>query len=383
MRICFIGRDEPDNVADWSGIPYWTVRHLQARGHHVDVFRGEPKLAKRLAAPSRAIAYACGRRLMYRYSTSYTLLTRARIRQILAGRTYDAVFCQDAVTASAVRHACVLYWCDALAEPLYEAYLPGYWSRVVNRGQVRRLEGQALSAARWVLCASDWARDALAARGPQHAQKLIVAPFPVGMAEVPPKAEVFSAIERRRAGPVRLLFVGVDWRRKGGDRALALTAALRARGLDARLTIVGVTPLTPQTKPDFVDQVGFLRKDDPEQMLKMRRLLDEAHFLLLPSRAEAMGIALLEAHAHGVPTVSSNVGGIPTVVEPSANGFAFDFKDPSVVADALVPVLLDPARYVRLARSAREVFDERFSTEQRMTQIEELIRRAGAAEPLG
>ncbi|MCR5876528.1 glycosyltransferase family 4 protein [Phenylobacterium sp. J426] len=376
LRFLYLGRDDPENASDWSGIPYWTVRHLRERGHAVTAAQAEPALAGRLLSPARLAAYGLGRRLMHRYTDSYSKITRRRIRQLITAGAYDAVFCQDAVTAACARHPCVLYWCDALAEPLYEAYLPGYWRKVLNPQQVAAREAQAVSSARWVLCASEWVREPLAARHPEATEKFVLAPFPVGLPRAPDAGRVQAQIAARLGAKPKLLFIGVDWRRKGGDIAVALTQALRDAGVDATLTVVGATPFAPDACPAFVDQLGFLRKTDPTDMARLEQLLAEAHFLVLPSRAEAMGIALIEAHAYGVPTLTSRAGGIPGVVEDGANGFALDFTEVHQVARLIAPLFHDAARYAALASSARAVFDARYATERRMAQIERLVAKA-------
>ena len=61
-------------------------------------------------------------------------------------------------------------------------------------------------------------------------------------------------------GERRLLFVGVDWKRKGGDFALRIAKRLNDRGIRAELTIVGGTPEIPEEMKDLVNVVGFVAK---------------------------------------------------------------------------------------------------------------------------
>ncbi|WP_374471257.1 glycosyltransferase [Phenylobacterium sp.] len=122
--------------------------------------------------------------------------------------------------------------------------------------------------------------------------------------------------------------------------------------------------------------LGFLDKSRPQDASRFLRALESAHFLLAPSRAEAMGIALLEAHAFGVPTLSSDVGGLPSIVRPGVNGFAFSFDDVGRVADEVEPWLRARSAYAELARSAWRSYHAEHSWAVRLRQLAALLSQA-------
>ena len=55
----------------------------------------------------------------------------------------------------------------------------------------------------------------------------------------------------------------------------------------------------------------------------MNQLFQNAHFLIYPTKADAMGMALSEAAAFGVPALASNVGGIADIVKTNITGQTF------------------------------------------------------------
>jgi glycosyltransferase involved in cell wall biosynthesis len=122
-----------------------------------------------------------------------------------------------------------------------------------------------------------------------------------------------------------LLFLGVDWHRKGGDIAVELAQALNSQGLSTELTIVGCSPQIRAS--EFVSVKGFVSKNTREGQSILESLLAESHFLVLPSRAECLGVVIPEANSFGVPVVTSNVGGIPTVVRTGVNGAMFPLEN--------------------------------------------------------
>jgi glycosyltransferase involved in cell wall biosynthesis len=64
-----------------------------------------------------------------------------------------------------------------------------------------------------------------------------------------------------------------------------------------------------------------------------------ADVFVLPSRAEPLGVVLLEAMACGTPCVASRVGGIPEIVDVPANGRLVDPDDAQSLAGAMEDVL--------------------------------------------
>ena len=67
-------------------------------------------------------------------------------------------------------------------------------------------------------------------------EKVEVAPFGANMRITHTREDVVAAVAHRPPESCRLLFVGVDWYRKGGDRALESATILNDWGLPTGLT---------------------------------------------------------------------------------------------------------------------------------------------------
>jgi glycosyltransferase involved in cell wall biosynthesis len=74
--------------------------------------------------------------------------------------------------------------------------------------------------------------------------------------------------------------------------------------------------------------------------------LDQADIFVLPSRAEGLPRAMIEAMARGLPCVGTLVGGIPELLEPSE---LVSPNDPVALADKLHELDSDPSRLVALS----------------------------------
>lgn len=150
--------------------------------------------------------------------------------------------------------------------------------------------------------------------------------------------------------PLNLLFVGLDWVRKGGDIAVATLNELRAMGYDARLTIVGRKPQTDLSHP-AIEFAGFLDKNKPTEAAKLATLYTRAHLMLAPSRGDCTPMVIGEAMAHGTPVVATDTGGITTLLGKTGVIMA-PFASPQDWAQAVTKLCHDD-----YAAASRESFD--------------------------
>ena len=91
--------------------------------------------------------------------------------------------------------------------------------------------------------------------------------------------------------------------------------------------------------------------------------LARAAVFCLPSHAEGLPMALLEAMAMGRAVVASRVGGIPEAVREGDNGLLVPPHDAPALAAALARVLDDAGLRARLGERARMTVAQHYSTE--------------------
>ncbi len=159
---------------------------------------------------------------------------------------------------------------------------------------------------------------------------------------------VLEALRRVRT-PVRLVLAGVA---PGGS------IGAKARALGAPHAAVCV-PFTPEIAPLY-------------------RLLELA---LLPSRAEGLSQALLEAMALGKPVIASAAGGNVEVVRHETDGLLVPPLDPAAWAAAIERLLGDQALADRLGRAARERARLTFSLDHTVASTLALYRSLLAGRP--
>lgn len=145
-----------------------------------------------------------------------------------------------------------------------------------------------------------------------------------------------------------VLFVGVDWERKGGPDLLAAFRLLRARLPAATLTIVGCSP----PEAEGVEGCAVLGKLPP---VDVATCYLEASCFCMPSRFEPFGVVYVEAAHFALPVIATTVGDIGDMVHDGDNGWRAPPSDPDALADALIRVLEDPetARRMGVAGAAK------------------------------
>ncbi len=208
----------------------------------------------------------------------------------------------------------------------------------------RRLGAERLDRARaaaGVFAMSRWYADYLVAEGVDP-ERVVVAP--AGMNNPP------TAVRNAAARPTgRVLFVGRDFHRKGGDLVVEAVRLLREGGLDARLTVVGPEHWPAGAIPDFVDFRG------PLGATEVAAVYAEHDVFAMPSRVEGFGIVFSEALAAGLPCVARRAFAMPELVEDGVTGALVDDDDPEALAAAIGGVLADPDIYRRVAERRDDV----------------------------
>lgn len=158
---------------------------------------------------------------------------------------------------------------------------------------------------------------------------------------------------RQPRGEYRLLFVGADFTRKGGDFLLRWVRETQRR--DVRVDIVTEQPLDA---PPNVHVHNKFRPNEPG-LLELAR---EADLLLLPTRADMSPWVISEAKAAGVPVLSTRVGAIPELVRDGIDGWLVPPEQYEPFAERLEAILADRQQLREFGMRAREDALERLDS---------------------
>lgn len=157
-----------------------------------------------------------------------------------------------------------------------------------------------------------------------------------------------------RSGPVRVLFVGGDFWRKGGATLLAAARALPAGTVEVH--IVSRTELNEQ--PGVMVYHGV-----QPNSAELRALYHQSDIVCLPTTGDCLPLVLIEAAAAGLPVISTALAAIPEVVRDGETGLLVPPDDVGALAAALRCLVEAPehrrALGARATALAAEQFDAR------------------------
>lgn len=169
-----------------------------------------------------------------------------------------------------------------------------------------------------------------------------------------------------------ILFVGVEWERKGGPELEEAFKLVLQKHPRATLTIVGCSPTINLPNCRIAGYVG---------LDKVSAFFSQASVFCLPSRIEPFGIACVEAFMHKLPVVASRIGALPDLIEDGQTGRLVSPGNSRQLADALCDLLGNPQKCQRLGEAGYTLVRDRYTWPavgaRLKKEIEESLSRAG------
>jgi glycosyltransferase involved in cell wall biosynthesis len=171
-------------------------------------------------------------------------------------------------------------------------------------------------------------------------------------------------------GPLKLLFVGGDYKRKGGD----LLRDVVETKLDGACELHMVTAdALPNSERVFV--YNGVKPHSPELL----RLYQECDVFVLPTRGDCLAVVLGEAMASSLPIITTHVGAHAEAVEDGKSGFVIEMDDAEALTDRLRRLAADRRLVASMGARSREVGESRFDLAKGAATIAQILRELGQA----
>lgn len=224
-------------------------------------------------------------------------------------------------------------------------------------------------AARGIVVTSRWAADDLVRGLPECTDRVHVMPYPVPLDGFDERWIEERAVRAARSEPVRVMFMGGDFPRKGG---WDLLNAWRAADLGARAELHLVTdwPLDRGALPEHTTIHTGVRAYTADWFGRWR----DTDLFVLPTTGEAFGMVFQEAAAAGVPCIGTNLNAVPELVESGETGILIPVRAPHALAAALQQLVSDAEVRRRMGAAARRRIARSGAPSLYGTQLLQLIR---------
>jgi len=351
MRLGFVCAWEPGwPEATWSRTP-WSLRvALRDRIDVVDVDPGVPLAARPVLKALYMRRLPRGWSSTWKWSRPAESWVETRMRRMCAKSGLDAAVHMGDYGITATPFFPYLDLTFSLLDRYWDQYSESQW---IDRGTIRRRadrQRRVLEQAAGTLTISQWLADEAVAMGDVDPGRVRVVGEGVNVAPDPG----WRPPEREASDRYRLLFVGREFHRKGGDVVLDALRTLRAEH-DGRATLTVIGPEKWPLRTGPPPGVTFLGRLSFDQV---RHQFASHDLFVMPSRFDPSPHVLTEALAHGMPCVTRRAFALSEPVRAGENGALVDDLDAPVVAAAVQGVLVDDTIYETCRREMGDVLYE-------------------------
>jgi len=367
LRVACVTTYDARDVNQWSGLGYYIGKTLE---RHV----GDVTYIGTLRDPSTI----CDRIVRKAYHTfarsDYSVERTERVgkayaREVesrMSGNTFDVIVALGTIPVAYMTSDVPLI---VYADATFASMIGYYYTRLSKASIVdgHRMERTAYQRAARLVFASEWAAESAMRTYGIPSERVFVLPFGPNVTDIPSRRELKKGV----GDPLRLLFVGKDWERKGGSIAYAVLRRLNDHGVRAALYIVGCDPSEVKGDPRVVVE-PYLDKSNTRDAEVLRGLFTSADFFIFPTQQECFGVVICEAFAHGLPVLTNKTGGPSSIVAHEQNGF---LAEKNSVDEYVAFILghLDRKRHQRLRDEARHAYEMTFNWETTGKRMHRII----------
>jgi glycosyltransferase involved in cell wall biosynthesis len=182
---------------------------------------------------------------------------------------------------------------------------------------------------------------------------------------LPPSLEMPPPRQNPKHETPRALFVGADFKRKGGDVLLESFRSFRGQ---LELDILTRSPVPPESG------VRLWRNIEAHTPA-WETLWNDASFFIFPSLLETFGIVLVEALAFELPVIASRTGAADEILDYGKAGYLLDAVTPDDLSLCIDAVLSDFPTALNKARAGRKRAETEYELARNTTRLAGLLHQ--------
>jgi glycosyltransferase involved in cell wall biosynthesis len=172
-----------------------------------------------------------------------------------------------------------------------------------------------------------------------------------------------------------VLFVSMDFKRKGGVIAYKCFVELKKQIPQLTLQIIGDAPGKSITESDGVIYHGFIDKKTEEGLQRFDEIFRSASFLIHPTEKDMTPLIIVEAGYYSIPAIAPKNFGIPEMIQHSQTGLIVHDNAVVEYVNSLKDVLSNPEKLNNLRQRCFEFMGGNFTWDIVGKQIKQEITR--------
>jgi len=368
MKVAIVNTFDVKDIKNWSGIPYHLSLFLEGFFGKNNVEFISVPLKRNVFSYLKGLYYNRIRKLNYLSDFDAAVLSsNYQAFKNVRNNGYDLIITFQFFIIPNLQNSKskIILWTDATFQNLlnFYEYVTNLPPAQINN--IHLTQKKAFQISDRIILSSQWAIDSATKYYETDADKLKLIPFSSNLSTYTDQNEIAEIIENRISAGLKLLFIGVDWQRKGGDKAVDVLNKLNANGIEAKLYVVGTDVPQQHKNNENIISLGFINKNIAAGEKRIIELLKECSFLILPTKADCTPVVFIEANSYALPVITTNVGGISSVITNNLNGYYF-YNDDFVKGAALLieKIWTTKSTYTNWCYSSYSCYKQEFSTER-------------------
>ena len=363
MKITYVTNYDAKNVHNWSGLGYFIWKALENQNNEI-VFIGNLKEQSNFIIKLKTQLYRRFNSKGFAPNREpYVSINYAKQIKASLNLDTDIIFSPSTLQIALLKtdKPKVIYTDATFAGLIgfYEGF-DNLCEETIRHGNF--IEQEALNSSKLIIFSSEWAAKTAIDNYKVDSSKIKVVPYGVNFETKRTLSDIKKLLPLRSKDECNLLFVGVDWKRKGGDMAIRIAESLNSLGIKTILHIVGIKSIPLKVIPNFVINHGFISKATQEGKEKLNYIFSNAHFFLLPTIADCTPVVFSEANSFGLPCLSNNVGGIPSIIKNDINGKKFELNSNALEwSEFIINNYINTKRYEEFCLSSFGEYEKRLN----------------------
>jgi glycosyltransferase involved in cell wall biosynthesis len=367
-KLLFLSIDPVEDRTQWSGIPFSVLQELK-KYYNVDV----RIIKKNWLCLLESLCLKILRTMM---------LSRTHIRgiykcvyyskqsaKIIRSDNYDVVFTLTTLITAFIPKEIktpIFVYIDATNHVMTNYY---WKSNFIADLTGNYLEKKSLNRNTINITSSNWSRNDMVNYYQINGEKCCVCLFGANI-----ETEPYKSV--KDIDTINLLFIGIDWKRKGAKIAIDCIKYLNRYDKTHKysLSIVGCN-LPFEITEDNIKVYGSLNRNIKEQRDKLEEIRSKADIFILPTKAECAGIVFCESSAYSLPILTFDTGGIGDYVINDYNGYRLPISSKGEdFAKKIMEILAINGKLELMGKNGRTFYQEKLNWEACGKEINNVIR---------